>query len=298
MILPRIFFLALLASHLLADFPLQSDALNQRKRKSKLAVAWHAALHALLTYAILGIWNCWQVPIAIFLAHGLIDFLRPVLLRIVKLFGRWPTNSGHELYLFGLDQLLHIAVLVVLTLCFRTYPWPGTFWPTLCGATTYVTTLWFVCGLVSSVWVGSVVVGIMIYPYHRQSVSENSLETGRPGLANAGRTIGRLERFLIFVLALAGQYTTIGFLITAKSILRYREVTDSGDSQSADTRKEPEYVLIGTLLSIAWVVAIAAMTVQVRPYFVAGGLTHQPAPPVIRMAGQAARRASQTLIKH
>jgi hypothetical protein len=60
-------------------------------------------------------------------------------------------------------------------------------------------------------------------------------------LANAGTWIGVLERLVIFLLVLIGQYEAIGLLIAAKSIIRLRE----GD------RKMSEYVLIGTLLSVS-----------------------------------------------
>jgi hypothetical protein len=47
-----------------------------------------------------------------------------------------------------------------------------------------------------------------------------------------------MERLLAFVLVLLGQFTAIGFIIAAKSVLRY-----------GDRTPKTEYVLIGTLLS-------------------------------------------------
>ena len=55
------------------------------------------------------------------------------------------------------------------------------------------------------------------------------------------RMDGVLERLVIYLLVLIGQYEAIGLLIAAKSIIRLRE----GD------RKMSEYVLIGTLLSVS-----------------------------------------------
>ena len=168
--------------------------------------------------------------------------------------------------MFTLDQLLHIAVLMLLTFCFGSNPWPPLYWLAHFGINTYATTLWLACGLILAVWVGGVVVGIMVRPYHAKSAHQNSGPRGRPGLANAGRTIGRLERFLIFIMVLAGQYAAIGFLIAAKSILRFRDITSDDNNSSSNSRKEPEYVLIGTLLSLAWVVAISIAAIHVRPY--------------------------------
>jgi len=57
-------------------------------------------------------------------------------------------------------------------------------------------------------------------------------------LPNVGKLIGLAERTITLTLVLLGQFEAIGFLIAAKSILRYGEKT-----------QQTEYVLIGTLLS-------------------------------------------------
>jgi len=58
-------------------------------------------------------------------------------------------------------------------------------------------------------------------------------------LPNAGKLIGIIERFLVLTFILLNQFEAVGFLIAAKSILRYK---------NNDTLKT-EYVLIGTMLS-------------------------------------------------
>jgi len=58
-------------------------------------------------------------------------------------------------------------------------------------------------------------------------------------LRNAGRLIGITERFLVLTFMLLNQFAAIGFLIAAKSILRFQ------GKESIKT----EYVLIGTMLS-------------------------------------------------
>ena len=58
---------------------------------------------------------------------------------------------------------------------------------------------------------------------------------------HAGKLIGTIERWLILVFILLGRYEVIGFLIAAKSIIRFGN----------DNRNETEYFLAGTLLSIA-----------------------------------------------
>jgi len=83
----------------------------------------------------------------------------------------------------------------------------------------------------------------------KRLMHENSLDLN--GLVNGGKLIGQLERSLIFLFIFIGQPQGIGFLVAAKSILRFEE-----------TKKQnlAEYILIGTLLSFSLGVALASLT--------------------------------------
>ena len=65
---------------------------------------------------------------------------------------------------------------------------------------------------------------------------------------NAGRVIGMLERILILFFVLVNQFGAIGFIIAAKGFTRFKEL---------DKREFAEYVLIGTLLSSVFAIAVA-----------------------------------------
>jgi hypothetical protein len=81
------------------------------------------------------------------------------------------------------------------------------------------------------------------------------VETPAAGsLPRGGRLIGKLERLLILMLVLAGEPDGIGFLIAAKSILRFNELAGEAD------RHVSEYVIIGTLASFAWAIAAGYAT--------------------------------------
>lgn len=71
---------------------------------------------------------------------------------------------------------------------------------------------------------------------------------------HAGRLIGLLERSLIVLFVVLSQYEAIGFLIAAKSILRFSEAT-SGSVKS-------EYVLTGTLLSLMIALCLGLVAVK------------------------------------
>lgn len=55
-----------------------------------------------------------------------------------------------------------------------------------------------------------------------------------------GRVVGLLERMLIYLFVLNGQFGAVGFTLAAKGFTRFKEL---------DNRSFAEYVLIGTLLS-------------------------------------------------
>ncbi|TVQ97383.1 MAG: hypothetical protein EA403_15040 [Spirochaetaceae bacterium] len=65
-----------------------------------------------------------------------------------------------------------------------------------------------------------------------------------------GKVIGYLERAIVFSLVYSGNLGGIGFVLTAKALARFREL---------DTREFAEYVLIGTLVSVAAAAFIGAL---------------------------------------
>ena len=69
-----------------------------------------------------------------------------------------------------------------------------------------------------------------------------------------GRVIGYLERALIYLFIMANQPSGIGFLIAAKSILRFGELTEP------TKRMQAEYIIIGTLASFLFGIGISYLT--------------------------------------
>jgi len=78
-------------------------------------------------------------------------------------------------------------------------------------------------------------------------------QTIKSGLKDGGKQIGRLERALIFAFILVGEPTGIGFLVAAKSILRFEE---------AKQQPVAEYVIIGTLWSFGLAIVLSWLTLQ------------------------------------
>ena len=87
-------------------------------------------------------------------------------------------------------------------------------------------------------------------------VNINPTKNDEHGNFHSGELICWLERGLILVFVIMSQYEAIGFLIAAKSILRFSEAS-KGDEKS-------EYVLTGTLLSLAIALCLGILVLKMR----------------------------------
>ena len=85
------------------------------------------------------------------------------------------------------------------------------------------------------------------------STGNKALLEQKPGIGGMGKFIGYVERFLIITLMLIGFNNGIGFVLAAKSILRYG--SQKGDEDKAAFT---EYVIFGTLLSYALAIIVGA----------------------------------------
>jgi len=74
---------------------------------------------------------------------------------------------------------------------------------------------------------------------------------------NAGRVIGILERWLMFLVVLfTSDWAALGFIVAAKSLVRFEQFKD---------RRFAEYMLVGTFMSALFAIAIAGMTGMALP---------------------------------
>ena len=208
-------FAALLLAHVVADFLLQTNWMVETKRRPGTLLL-HALLVAATAYAALGRIDIWE-PLALAAAHILID--------IIKTFA-----LPARLWSFMTDQAAHLATLIALAVLA-----PGLFDGGLWADLEWMpSAMVLVAGLILAAPAGGYAIALLVKP----------LESDAPkGLPDGGRLIGLLERGMIFVLILVGQPAGIGFLIAAKSVLRF---------ESAKSLNASEYVIIGTLASFGW----------------------------------------------
>lgn len=221
--------LVLVSAHFAADFLFQPDWLQQRKER-----LWGVLLHAFISagaaYLFLQQWTAWPLPVLVLVLHALTDFIK-----------RRCTDTWRA---FCVDQLVHLlCTAAIVQLCLAT-GWVQAFSGT--GLKAMVLLAGFAVAVPGS--------GFLVGRAALQLQQENGLAGALTGLANGGKLIGQLERALIFILILTGQPGGIGFLIAAKSILRFSEARES--------QKLAEYVLIGTLLSFGLAIAVSSLTLR------------------------------------
>lgn len=204
-------------------------------------MAAHIGVFLVLSIGITGLIHPALVVVA--LAHLVIDLAKA-----------WSPWRG--IVPFLADQTLHIVSLIMVALwvpdLWRDGIWSAqsggmilpSLWPEDAPGLTVPGELALLTGFVIATRAGGFAVGRYMARWSAASPK---------GLPGGGRAIGMLERGLIFLLVLTGQAAGIGFLIAAKSVLRFGAV---GDDQAIN-----EYVIIGTLASFGWAIAVAFATI-------------------------------------
>ena len=221
-------FFILLNAFLIADFVFK-PALGAKTGKPWRVAVWGGLLMAVIAYLLLGAWVNYSLPVLIFILFFVAESLRQ---RIKK---------------FNLVKLvLWIAAwLVMIFLVLLWYPpelYASSFWVGWLGM-GYLKGLIVLAGFVFAVFPGSQLIGLALQPLQEEIRKANRKQNAPLGLREGGRWIGMLERALIYIFVLSGQYASIGFLVAAKSILRFGEVKESRN------RMDAEYIIIGTLAS-------------------------------------------------
>lgn len=238
----------LVIAHIIADFLLQtdSDVKDKYEHKLKSKSLWlHIFYVGILTsFALIGRFD-WLVLGIITISHLLIDYIK------IVLDGRYAENKNKfsSFWLFTADQAMHLLVI----LCCWLYMVDG--FETAAKQISYFGTAYPFMLILLGYFI---VTGPVTYAIKfLTSAWNDEVADSNNSLNNAGKWIGILERIIILTLVYVDQFAAIGFLITAKSILRlidkpeFPENTKNPNDKIFSTRKHTEYVLIGTFLSIA-----------------------------------------------
>lgn len=154
----------------------------------------------------------------------------------------------HNKNTFFTDQGIHLLILIVIsTVYVHIFGYTLPFEVSLSALGT-------IASLILCLKPANIIIKNILDVFHIEAPrepSKNLVDEGKEedtkGLPNAGKLIGIVERLLAFILILFGQYSAVGLIIAAKSILRFRNT------------KQSEYVLVGTLLSFGIAIFLALL---------------------------------------
>ncbi|PWH82730.1 DUF3307 domain-containing protein [Algibacter marinivivus] len=219
----------LILAHAIGDFLFQPYKWVQHKEKYKHKskyLYWHILIHAIALIVLLQFnFKYWIALIIIPVSHYIID--------VIKLHLNAKINSR---LLFGLDQLAHLLVIALVVKIYQPYDINLEF-------LFKPKTLLFLTCILGITKASAIIMRTIISKWDLSEYNKEST------LEDAGAYIGVLERLFVFMFIITNHWEGVGFLITAKSVFRFSDLSKAKD------RKLTEYILIGTLISFGLAIA-------------------------------------------
>lgn len=221
-----ILFYNLLLSHLIGDYYCQTDKFCKQKSEEKYKSIFlyiHAIIIGLLAYLFsnsYGSFGMWALFIGV--SHLIIDLIKSY-------------TKKYPLTTFVLDQLAHIIILFIVSKLYlieSDQTWSQFSFIEQAYQVKIPTLL---CAIIICCGMSNIIIKLVLERFNIDLLKSKDEE-----LSKAGALIGNLERLISLVFVLLGQYEAIGFIIAAKSILRFRDYE----------RSKTEYVLVGSMLSL------------------------------------------------
>lgn len=228
-----IVFLKFLLAHIIGDFVLQTKSMVTKRKNEITYLLLHVIIHAaLLTLFFVNELQQWWQPIVFILStHLAIDSLK------VWWEKKWPYKMFTA---FVADQALHLLMIGLVITHYS---------PTRITKVPLITeaNLIYSIAILLIVFVTPVFMRIFFSKWDKENAFSNKKSDT---LMDAGLVIGILERAIIVLFIQVNFLAGIGFLIGAKSIFRF------GDLTNAKNTKFTEYILIGTFLSFTLALVI------------------------------------------
>lgn len=230
----------IILGHIIGDFYVQTDKIAERKKNSMKYMLIHCLIYTIVIgigfYVLSGEIFCSIImSIFTFLGHLIIDSIKK----------KWDKKAiKYECLIFLIDQITHIMALFLIYFfvnnqaCF----------PIDAGLTIndlnmkiciVVASAVLVCWKPAAIFVSLV---FKIIPETIEQAEQSKKESQKIEIEGTkiGSWIGILEREIILLLGLMGQFGAIGFVLTAKSLARFKQL---------ENKSFAEKYLVGTLLS-------------------------------------------------
>ena len=223
--------------HLLGDFVFQTNKMveniGRKKYKSKYLYL-HVLIHFLLIVIITKFDKSYILPAFLLAAsHLIIDILTKIVIK----------NKISSIRNLLLDQALHAIAIALFIKHFYDY---NIDFDIIFNPKNYL----FISAVISITHASAILIKKIL------EVFNYPLPNG--GFRDAGKYIGMLERLFIFGFVITSFWEGIGFLLAAKSIFRFGDLTENKEI------KLTEYILIGTLISFGVAILIGEIYLKLE----------------------------------
>ena len=228
----------LISVHLLADFLFQTSAYSEKKRKKLKPLLLHCFIYfivfEIVLLLILQFKKAILLGMIISIFHFLISFIKN---QLEKSF----PQRRLQIWIFSINQLIHFVILIGIYYIFNLENSVTNLYINLQGYENFKTIILYISVFSiifepASLFIRKLFTSISPKTYPKENLEE----------LKAGNIIGKLERIIIAILLLNNQFGVIGFVLTAKSIARFKQM---------EKRDFAEKYLIGTLTSFLIVLA-------------------------------------------
>lgn len=242
----REIMIVFLLAHILSDFYFQSESMARKKDVWFKYLVLHSIVYGLVTLIIVKLIciNFENIYLSIIIfSHFLVDAIK-YLLKKNKFI------KEHQKNIFIIDQVIHIAILIAVS-----------YFMIKSGKSYNYNVMILDILNIIGISIQSIIVlivqmllvhkpaNIFIVNIMQSYKPDNKENSDTENTKKAGRMIGTIERIIMLFFLLIKQYSSVGLVLTAKSIARYNKISE--DKEFA------EYYLLGTLLSTICVLLIS-----------------------------------------
>ena len=247
----KLMLFVLLTGHVLGDFYFQTDNMVEKRKTSFRYVLLHSLVYlvTMIAMAAIGFVDV-KSAIAMALLAGLAHFVIDAVKYLVA-HSEDNANWIHR-HLFLVDQCVHIISIIVISGFFQNAQIRELFLQKVMHGQYAIITV--ALGLLCILRPVSILIteSNLWQEKAAQKLETDLANNGKTeDVKEAGKVIGYMERGIIFFLLMYGQYSAMAFVLTAKSVARFKEIEEN--------RANAEYYLIGTLFSITCVIVICAL---------------------------------------
>lgn len=263
----------LIIAHLLADFVFQTQSMLHERRSIHIVTMLkgnmkHSAIHGLLSFFLLLYyifsWRISFVILLVFFSHTCIDLIKSFIT---------AKKQPNLNIVFLVDQFAHFIVIVLIAIfanslldislpALRVKDWVIHSLNGIQMMTYNQKLLLCIALLITGLWGVGVFIRKFVEGMKLKTIKKGPssdviiLEGGKEqSVRDGGFLIGILERFVIICAVVTNMTSIIGFLITAKSIARFKKFDDDSFV---------EYFIIGSFMSIISAIIIGLMIRQLN----------------------------------